>query len=470
MSRAQAHMVRYAHAQTSGWSAETRQKRRAVTSCICNAHEVSLVLDVWVSSSKMITHALLAQIFRRIPRELRKQTAVSVHMHRLGRAIGFPCARTRRLRTHTGTVSHAVRAFGFECVRRAQAGVVLLQRARHVRVGVGHRNCAVRVSRKGVGLVVDAGDAQAEGGGEARLLRGELELVEHDRLHRRGGVSLAPARVVRRVCAPSGRPDFPRSRTNRRTCAAHTRACEPTCAARARVWFVQQRTCCRIDLMASALGAQVAACLRRQRSLSEARMETTTVRRSGNSGLETLNELASASACSLGSCTAPPVSAMPAPMAAPEAGACSSLMPCWASWSAEMCRAPCRRSERSARGSVRTDMGACACACVVGGVVYPPLRARGLILHARTRTRTRRRTRTSSRCRSRRAPRGLRPILKNVKNRGGINRRAAPPRPTAKTIRTASARRGASRPRARRASPCAARRCPCGTSSTARCA
>ena len=142
-------------------------------------------------------------------------------------------------------------------------------------------------------------------------------------------------------------------------------------------------------MTASALGAQVAACLRRQRSLSEARMETTIVRVSGYSGLETLNVLASASACSLGSCTAPPVSGMPPPMAAPEAGAASSLMPCWASWSAEMCRAPCRRSESSARGSVRTDMGACACACacVAGGSCIPTAaRARAYPTDTRTRT------------------------------------------------------------------------------------
>ena len=72
----------------------------------------------------------------------------------------------------SNTASHLVR----------KRGVVLLQHARHVRVGGGHRDRGVGVAGEGVGAVVHAGDAQAEGGGEARLLRRELELVEHNAL------------------------------------------------------------------------------------------------------------------------------------------------------------------------------------------------------------------------------------------------------------------------------------------------
>jgi len=51
-----------------------------------------------------------------------------------------------------------------------------------VRVGAGHGDGRVGIAGDGVGRVVDAGDAHADGGGEGRLLRRERHVVEHDAL------------------------------------------------------------------------------------------------------------------------------------------------------------------------------------------------------------------------------------------------------------------------------------------------
>lgn len=51
-----------------------------------------------------------------------------------------------------------------------------------MRVGAGHGDGRVGIARDGVGGIVDAGDAHADGGGEGGLLRRERHVVEHDRL------------------------------------------------------------------------------------------------------------------------------------------------------------------------------------------------------------------------------------------------------------------------------------------------
>ena len=57
-------------------------------------------------------------------------------------------------------------------------GVVLLQHARGVRVGVGHGDHRVALARLREGGVVDAGHADAERDREGRLVRGEGHLVQ----------------------------------------------------------------------------------------------------------------------------------------------------------------------------------------------------------------------------------------------------------------------------------------------------
>jgi hypothetical protein len=106
-----------------------------------------------------------------------------------------------------------------------QLGVVLLQRAGHVRVGVGHGDHRVGLARLAEARVVDAGDAHAErcgreGGrvrphrvsgrglglglgltdGEGGLLGGEGHLVEDDRLPMSGEVG-----KVYKLTSPSGK-------------------------------------------------------------------------------------------------------------------------------------------------------------------------------------------------------------------------------------------------------------------------
>lgn len=111
-----------------------------------------------------------------------------------------------------------------------------------------------------------------------------------------------------------------------------------------------------IALVASEEGAQTAAVFFRQRSLSDARIETTTVRLSGWFGLEVLKELASASACSEGSPAVMAISAMPAIGAA-------VFMGTPAIWRASTgtCSACCMAGESWSRASVRTDICAAAC-------------------------------------------------------------------------------------------------------------
>lgn len=108
--------------------------------------------------------------------------------------------------------------------------------------------------------------------------------------------------------------------------------------------------CCRIALVASDDGCQTAAVFLRQRSLSDARIETTTVRLSGWSGLEVLKELASASVCSEGAAT--DMSAI-----APE-GTMAVFMGTPACWRASTgtCSACCMAGESWSRASVRTDI------------------------------------------------------------------------------------------------------------------
>ena len=59
-----------------------------------------------------------------------------------------------------------------------QLGVVLLQRARGVRVGVGHGDHRVGLARLREGGVVDASHADAQSNREAGLVRGEGHLVQ----------------------------------------------------------------------------------------------------------------------------------------------------------------------------------------------------------------------------------------------------------------------------------------------------
>ena len=63
-----------------------------------------------------------------------------------------------------------------------KVGVVLLQHALGVRVGVGQADGRVRLARLAVRLVVDARDAHAERDGEGGALRGHGHLVENHRL------------------------------------------------------------------------------------------------------------------------------------------------------------------------------------------------------------------------------------------------------------------------------------------------
>ena len=103
-------------------------------------------------------------------------------------------------------------------------------------------------------------------------------------------------------------------------------------------------------MVASDDGCQTAAVFFRQRSLSDARIETTTVRLSGWFGLEVLKELASASECSEGSPMA--MSAMPL------LGATAVFMGTPACWRASTgtCSACCMAGESWSRASVRTDI------------------------------------------------------------------------------------------------------------------
>ena len=67
------------------------------------------------------------------------------------------------------------------CLVRKRS-VVLLQRARGVKVGRRERDGGVGLARLRVGGVVDAGDADAEGNGEGVLLRRDGHLVQDNRL------------------------------------------------------------------------------------------------------------------------------------------------------------------------------------------------------------------------------------------------------------------------------------------------
>ena len=114
--------------------------------------------------------------------------------------------------------------------------------------------------------------------------------------------------------------------------------------------------CWKMARVASADGgAQVAFCLRRQRSESEARMLITTVRLSGCWGLEVLKSLAPARCCSLSMAAPVPCAIAPDGAGAmkgpgPPAAAADCMM------AGSMCRVCCIAWERSARGSVRIDI------------------------------------------------------------------------------------------------------------------
>ena len=63
-----------------------------------------------------------------------------------------------------------------------KVGVILLEDARHVRVGHGHGDHGVALSGLRVGRVVDASDPHTESHRKRGLLRAQGHLVEHDAL------------------------------------------------------------------------------------------------------------------------------------------------------------------------------------------------------------------------------------------------------------------------------------------------
>ena len=104
--------------------------------------------------------------------------------------------------------------------------------------------------------------------------------------------------------------------------------------------------CWKIALVASAEGGdQVAFDFFRQRSFSEARMLTTTVRLSGCSGLEVLKSLAAARCCSFMAPSTGAATMAPSwPWAAAERMTCSGIMSACCIWG------------EISLGSVRTDI------------------------------------------------------------------------------------------------------------------
>ena len=202
-------------------------------------------------------------------------------------------------------------------------GVVLLEQARNVRVGAGHRDGRVGVARDRKGGVVDARVAQANGGGEGGFLRRQRHLVKNDGLRSRGNRDKAVF--------------WRREKEEGKGKKKHTLRSPWASAVPARS---TNFLCWRIALVASDDGDQTAAAFFRQRSLRDARIETTTVRLSGCSGLDVLKELASASACSDGACMV--ISAIP------PTGAADVFMGTPAFWSASTgtCSACCIAGER----------------------------------------------------------------------------------------------------------------------------